>query len=105
MSVLPSPQICRDDGPQPSFGWMGRVVVLWEEDDATRNDPDAEKAHQAWGRLFCGPYSNLSAWSRREVVATFDGGDVLYELSRGGRVLIKSYDGHQIGVLAKLKET
>lgn len=105
MPALPTPRIVRDHDLQPASGWMSRVVVIWEEDDATLNDPDAEKAYQAWDRLFCGPYSNFYAWSRRETVATFDAGDVGYELCRGGHVLISGIDGHQIGVLAKLKET
>ena len=103
MTAASSPKICRDHGPQPSFGWIDRIVVIWEEDEATRNDPDAEKASQAWDRLFCGPYSNFHAWSRRQVLATFDGGDVFYELCRGGHVLISGPDGQKIGVLATMK--
>lgn len=35
----------------PPAGWWRRVVILWEEDDATRNDPSAEKPMAAFKRI------------------------------------------------------
>lgn len=75
--------------------WTRHQRVLWTEDDATLHDPDAERVHDAWLRLF-GETLNRDAR-----LATWDGGDTFAYLYPGGRVEWHSYDGHRVA-LAKI---
>lgn len=87
----------------PPEGWSDRIVVLWGEDECTRNDPDSESAGEAWDRILCGPHSNFGSWKHRgEPVATVDHGDWCAVLYGTGYVLITSFEGHEIGILAEV---
>ncbi len=78
----------------PPADWQDHVLVLWTEDDATRQDPSAEHLPDAWER------HTQQAWTQRAgVVATWDGGDTAYDLYPWGWVVIRSFDGDSIGRL------
>lgn len=87
----------------PPEGWSDRIVVLWGEDECTRNDPDAEKVFEAWDRIFCGPSGNSRSWKHRgDPVAMVDYGDWCALLYRSGCVQISSFEGYEIGILAEV---
>ena len=82
-------------------GWADKIIVLWGEDECTRDLPDAETVSKAWDRIFCGPIGNVGSWKfRGDMVATVDHGDWNATLYAQGGILISSIDGYEIGILA-----
>lgn len=77
--------------------WADRVVILWEEDDCLRHDPDAERAEDAAHRMF--GFNKKS--DRNRILARSDFGDSGYNLHSGGIVIGWSYAGGSVGVLVK----
>lgn len=77
--------------------WVDRVVILWEEDDCLRHDPDAERAAGAAYRMF---RFDLESSSHR-VLARHDYGDAGYVLYSGGYVIGWSYMGGSVGILVE----
>ncbi len=75
-------------------GWDRRVVLLWEEDEVLRHDPDAVHLPQAVRRL-CG----CSVEELGPVLAKADFGDGWYDLHKDGWVTGSSYCGHSVGRL------
>lgn len=77
--------------------WVDRVVILWEEDDCLRHDPDAERAKDAAHRMF--RFDRKSGTNR--ILARADFGDSGYDLYSGGIVICWSYQGGSVGVLVE----
>lgn len=67
---------------------------VWQEDDATRNDPTAEHLRQAWKRLFGEEYPGSKTAPEE------DHGDTFY-YEFGDRVYVMAYDGDSIYVPAE----
>lgn len=84
-------------------GWGDKIIVLWGEDECTRHDPDSEKVSEAWDRIFCGPHSNYGSWKFLGTpLAVEDRGDWCAQLYPSGKILITSFEGYEIGVLAEV---
>lgn len=66
---------------------------VWQEDDATRNDPTAEHMRQAWKRLFNEEYPGSKEAPEE------DHGDTFYYLF-ADRMYVMAYDGDSIYVPA-----
>lgn len=87
--------IHRDFSRPASKEWDKRVVILWEEDDATRQDPTAEKPQQAFERI------TKRRYDQHEVIEHLDMGDGFMNLTRWGWVLGYTCDGGFVGMLTK----
>jgi 8-oxo-dGTP pyrophosphatase MutT (NUDIX family) len=84
----PPPPVTRE-----AFGHSWRRV--WVEDDTTRMDPDAEKVHQAWKRLYNTAYPMSSDNPNAMTVPFENWGDAsAYRL--GNRMMVSAYDGHSL---------
>jgi hypothetical protein len=81
--------------------WEDSVIVLWEADDATLRDPDAETAVQAFIRIW--GFDPTSPRGLVDEIAKVDLGDTFLTLYRGGQVLICDYAGGGVGVLIKAR--
>jgi hypothetical protein len=79
----------------PPANWLDDVTVIWEEDDATRMDPSAEKPMQAYARITGEDFSS------REVVDEADMGDGSAKLMMGGWVFGYTCEGGFVGVYSK----
>jgi hypothetical protein len=83
--------------------WPERVLILWEEDDATLNDPSAEKRGAAFARISGIEQATIS----RSSIASFEpeGSDFWMQLYRGGWVLGHTQSGGFVGcIVPKYKE-
>lgn len=76
--------------------WHDRVLVLWEEDDALRDDPSAEHIAGAWERHVGHPYNERSRHARGPL-AEWDGGDSGETVYEGGWVIGWTPDGNYLG--------
>lgn len=72
--------------------WLQAARVQWVEDDATRNDPSAERIEQAWRRIFG---SDLAAETK---VDEYDGDDTTWTLFASGRIEVNAFDGTGISL-------
>ena len=68
--------------------------TLWEEDECTRHDPNAERLPQAWQRLFGEVMPALEG-----CIAEWDGGDTFAYLLPGKRVAWHTYTGAAISLV------
>lgn len=102
----------RDDIEKLPTDWDEHVVVLWEEDECLRNDPDSEKIYPtpgsgppmlpkegAWKRITGMDYTDCTS---NVELAKLDCGDAVYYLHSGGWVEISSYNGSAVGVLTRI---
>ena len=71
-------------------GWIGKVVVLWEEDDAPV--PDKEKTATAFKRI---------SGCIEKPLHTIDNGDEFISFYRGGWVKSINCEGGWVGVLVR----
>jgi hypothetical protein len=82
--------------------WHERVLVLWEEDDATLSDPSAEKPEAALARI--GGLNQAVLFRCRLDMREPEGCDYWLELYEGGWVLGHTPSGGFVGcVIAKEK--
>jgi hypothetical protein len=72
--------------PRPLLDWASweDAVRLWVEDDATLNDPDAERVGAAWHRLFGEELPH-------PIGPELDGGDEFFTPYSEGRVVVHDY--------------
>lgn len=80
--------------------WPHRVVIIWEEDDATRGQDYERDGHEqsrhAFERIF---RINVEVAG---VIDKYDGGDIMMTLHSGGRVTGYSCEGGFVGVVAEM---
>jgi len=103
-----APDAWRFDGSTPDLDglatWAGPVCPgwhtgrnLWQEDEMTLRDPDAERIEGAWRRLFGEDMPDES-----QALAEHDGGDVFATLYPHGRVAWSTYMGAAISSVPPL---
>ena len=87
----------KDNRNPPPIDWHDRVLILWEEDEYTRNDPDHEGINKAFLRI-----TGIDC-NREKPIAIFgEDSDYAFYLYRCGWVRICAYDGGKVGALAAL---
>lgn len=79
----------------PPAKWLDDVTILWEEDDATRNDPSAEKPMQAYARI------TREDFFPYNVLDEADLGDGAAKLMKSGWVIGYTCEGGFVGVYSK----